>query len=135
MALLLLFFLLILDPPSSKPLFCSAAVDGFKRQGSTSLVLRAEAREALMPGHDTLNLRQALDPVVHDLDRALEREIAVALLGGPQVFTFESLGAFASHVRVQRRICRAAARTAVAVKALAPPASHTHLTPPSNSSA
>mgnify|MGYP000216802990 CR=1 FL=1 len=88
-------------------------------QGSTSLVLRAEAREALMPGHDTLNLRQALDPVVHDLDRALEREIAVALLGGPQVFTFESLGAFASHVRVQRRICRAAARTAVAFKTLA----------------
>jgi Protein-glutamine gamma-glutamyltransferase len=40
-------------------------------------------------------------------------------LGGPQVFTFESLGAFASHVRVQRRICRAAARTAVAFKTLA----------------
>ncbi|MFM8928604.1 MAG: hypothetical protein ACKOJ7_03560 [Betaproteobacteria bacterium] len=88
-------------------------------QGSTSLVLRAEAREALMPGHDSLNLRQALDPVVHDLDHTLEREIAVALLGGPQVFTFESLGAFASHVRVQRRICRAAARTAVAFKPLA----------------
>lgn len=88
-------------------------------QGSTALVLTPEAQAALMPGHDTLHLRQHLDPVVADLDRALEREVAVALLGGPQPFHFDSAAGFASHVRVQRRICRAAARTAVAFKTLA----------------
>ena len=78
-------------------------------QGSTALVLTPEAQAALMPGHDTLHLRQHLDPVVADLDRALEREVAVALLGSPQPFHFDSAAGFASHVRVQRRICRAAA--------------------------
>jgi len=88
-------------------------------QGSTCLVLTEDARQALMPGHNTLNLRPCLDPVISDLDRALERETAVALLGSPQAFQFETAAEFASHVRVQRRICRAAARTAVAFKTLA----------------
>jgi hypothetical protein len=88
-------------------------------QGDNCLTLTPETRSTLMPDHDSLNLRQALDPVVHDLDRALEREIAVALLGGPNVLAFDDVSAFASHVRVQRRICRAAARTAVAFKTLA----------------
>jgi len=85
-------------------------------QGANCLTLTPEARGSLMPGHDTLKLREGLDPLVRDLDRALEREIAVALLGGPRLMAFDSVAAFASHVRVQRRICRAAARTAVAFK-------------------
>lgn len=87
--------------------------------GSNCLMLTLEARATLMPEHDTLNLRQGLDPVVNDLDRALEREIAVALLGGPIVLAFDDAAALACHVRVQRRICRAAACTAVAFKTLA----------------
>lgn len=86
---------------------------------SSCHVLTDEAREALMPAHSTLALRERLDPVSHDLDRALEREVAVALLGNPVPCEFEDVPAFASHVRVQRRICRAAARTAVAFKTLA----------------
>ncbi len=88
-------------------------------QASSCHVLTQEAREALMPQFSTLNLRACLDPVSEDLDHALEREVAVSLLGSPVAFEFEDVDEFASHVRVQRRICRAAARTAVAFKTLA----------------
>ena len=88
-------------------------------QASTVLVLTEEAQQALMPGHNTLNLRACLDPALTHQDHALERETAVALLGSPLPFVFEGVEELASHVRVQRRICRAAARTAVAFKTLA----------------
>lgn len=92
-------------------------------QGSLCLVLGEDAQQALMPGFNTLNLRACLDPLSQgiqgDLDRAIERETAIALLGSPQPFHFETAAEFTSHVRVQRRICRAAARTAVAFKTLA----------------
>jgi hypothetical protein len=87
--------------------------------GSTCMVLTEDAHRALMPGFDTLNLRACLNPSITDLDLAIERETAVALLGAPQPFPFDSAADFASHVRVQRRICRAAERTAVAFKTLA----------------
>ena len=86
---------------------------------SSGHVLTQEAREALMPHYSTLNLRACLDPAGGDLDRVLEREVAVALLGSPVAFEFDDVDEFASHVRVQRRICRAAAQTAVAFKTLA----------------
>jgi len=88
-------------------------------RGSTCVVLKRDAQWALMPGYDTLDLRDRLSPAIADLDRALEREAAVALMGSPQPFRFDSAVEFAAHVRVQRRICRAAARTAVAFKTLA----------------
>lgn len=88
-------------------------------QASSCHVLTQEAHEALMPGFDTLGLRACLNPRDTDTDRALEREVAVALLGSPTPFHFDSVADFASHVRVQRRICRAAAQTAVAFKTLA----------------
>lgn len=86
----------------------------------SAYALSDEAFEALMPGHDTLNLRRLLDPVStpHDV-RALEREIAVSMLGAPVPQVFDCAQSFISHVRVQRRICQAAQRTAVAFKTLA----------------
>ena len=98
-------------------------------EGTTAFVLAAEALETLMPGYDTLGLGVLLGlgglgglsglggPA--DPDRALDREIAVALLGSPHPPVFDSAQAFASHVRVQRRISQAARDTAVAFKTLA----------------
>jgi hypothetical protein len=86
---------------------------------SSCHVLTEEARQVLMPQFSTLNLRSVLDPAGTDLDHSLEREVAVALLGSPVAIEFDDVETFASHVRVQRRICRAASRTAVAFKTLA----------------
>lgn len=47
---------------------------------------------------------------------ALEREILIALLGSPLRFSFASLEALASHVRVRRNMTLAARKTALAFK-------------------
>lgn len=89
-------------------------------EATTAYALAQDAFGALMPRHDTLGLRHLLDPLAGpDEARALEREIAVALLGSPLPQVFDSAQAFISHVRVQRRICGAARQTAVAFKTLA----------------
>ena len=108
--------------------------------GLGAFVLSAEAFDALMPGYDTLALsvllnardvrnsheapdargaRAADASVASAPDLALDREIAVALLGSPNPPVFDSVQAFASQVRVQRRISQAARHTAVAFKTLA----------------
>ena len=72
-------------------------------EATTAYSLSREAFDGLMPRHDTLLLRRSLDPVsLPDDDRALDREIAVALLGGPLPQVFDSVQAFISQVRVQR---------------------------------
>lgn len=96
-------------------------------EATTAYGLSDDAFAALMPGHDTLGLQTLLNPgapgsgtgEIGSEDRALEREIAVALLGGPIPLAFDSVASFISHVRVQRRIARSARRTAVAFKTLA----------------
>ena len=85
-------------------------------QGALSWRLTPEAFEALMPGYSTLELRQRLPAAAAQDSLSLEREVAVALLGSPLALSFGSVQDFASHLRVQRRIAQAAARTAVAFK-------------------
>ena len=87
-------------------------------QGLQSVVtVRPELQAAWMPGHDTLSLHQRLGHEALSQDVwALEREILIALLGSPLRFSFASLEALASHVRVRRNMTLAARKTALAFK-------------------
>lgn len=85
-------------------------------QGTVAYTLSDDAMAALMPGHDTLHLAHLLNGGRVRSEIGLEREIAVALLGSPEPLLFASAEAFASHVRVLRRIAQAAWHTAVAFK-------------------
>jgi hypothetical protein len=79
--------------------------------------LRPDFQQTHMPGYDSLNLQQSLEPAPHrDLAWALEREIWVALLGSPHRFAFTDLEALKSHVRVRRNMALAARLTALAFK-------------------
>jgi len=81
------------------------------------LTLRPEIQAAWMPGHDTMALHQHLGHAALASDPcALEREILIALLGSPLRFSFASLEALASHVRVRRNMTLAARKTALAFK-------------------
>lgn len=81
------------------------------------LNLRPEIQAAWMPGHDTMALHQHLGHAALAPDPfALEREILIALLGSPLRFSFASLEALASHVRVRRNMTLAARKTALAFK-------------------
>ena len=81
------------------------------------LTLRPEIQTAWMPGHDTMALQQHLGHAALASDPfALEREILIALLGSPLRFSFASLEALASHVRVRRNMTLAARKTALAFK-------------------
>lgn len=81
------------------------------------LTLRPEIHAAWMPGHDTMALHQHLGHAALAPDPfALEREILIALLGSPLRFSFASLEALASHVRVRRNMTLAARKTALAFK-------------------
>ena len=87
-------------------------------QGLHSVVsLRPELQAAWMPQHDTLYLHQRLghEALCSDV-HALDREILIALLGSPLRFSFASLDALASHVRVRRHMTLAARKTALAFK-------------------
>ena len=73
-----------------------------------------------MPGHDTLGLHQRLSKTKDDpADWTVEREIAVALLGSPHLFSFANLSALQSHIRVRRNMVLAARKTALAFKTVA----------------
>ena len=79
--------------------------------------LRPELQAAWMPHHDTMALHQRLGHEALSNDVwALEREILIALLGSPLRFSFASLEALASHVRVRRNMTLAARKTALAFK-------------------
>ena len=79
--------------------------------------LRHELQAAWMPQHNTLSLHQHLAHEALSSDAsALEREIVVALLGSPLRFSFASLEALRSHVRVRRHMTLAARKTALAFK-------------------
>lgn len=79
--------------------------------------LRHELQAAWMPQHNTLSLHQQLAQEALSSDAmALEREIVVALLGSPLRFSFASLEALTSHVRVRRHMTLAARKTALAFK-------------------
>ncbi|MDI9232752.1 hypothetical protein [Limnohabitans lacus] len=82
-----------------------------------ALSLRQEQQAAWMPQHNTLSLHQHLahEGLSSDV-MALEREIVVALLGSPLRFSFASLEALRSHVRVRRHMTLAARKTALAFK-------------------
>ena len=81
------------------------------------LTLRPEIQAAWMPGHDTMALHQRLGHAALAPDPfALEREILIALLGSPLRFSFASLEALTSHVRVRRHMTLAARKTALAFK-------------------
>lgn len=86
-------------------------------QGATGLLLtlRRDAAEAWVPDHDTLGLRAALDATLGEADAAtvLEREAAVALLGGPVEQSMPSLDEWFSAVRMRRHLADAASRTAM----------------------
>jgi len=81
------------------------------------MILRPQVEEAWMPQHDAMSLHQHLAhaPLTNDAF-ALEREIVVALLGSPLRFSFASLDALTSHVRVRRHMTLAARKTALAFK-------------------
>lgn len=77
--------------------------------------LHPEVLQQLMPGHDTLYLHQTLGHHHSALPHgALEREICVALLGSPHLFSFANLASLQSHVRVRRNMVLAARKTALA---------------------
>lgn len=81
--------------------------------GSPVFRLRADVRCDWLPDHDTLGIagRLGLDIAGNATDK--EREIVIALLGGPVCFDFPSLATFESMLRVRRNIAAAAARTAL----------------------
>ena len=84
---------------------------------SVQCTLQPSALEQLMPGHDTLGLHQRLSQTKDDpADWTVEREIAVALLGSPHLFSFANLAALQSHIRVRRNMALAARKTALAFK-------------------
>jgi hypothetical protein len=79
--------------------------------------LQPKALEQLMPDHDTLGLHQRLSQTQDDRPEwTVEREIAVALLGSPHLFSFANLAALQSHIRVRRNMVLAARKTALAFK-------------------
>ena len=82
-----------------------------------ALSLSQEQQAAWLPQHNTLPLHQHLahEGLSSDV-MALEREIVVALLGSPLRFSFASLEALRSHVRVRRHMTLAARKTALAFK-------------------
>jgi hypothetical protein len=84
---------------------------------SVQCTLQPKALEQLMPGHDTLGLHQRLSQTRDDRPEwTVEREIAVALLGSPHLFSFANLAALQSHIRVRRNMVLAARKTALAFK-------------------
>lgn len=93
--------------------------------GTVTLMVKllSEFQQAHMPGYDSLNLHSALGPA-KQADQvgeawALEREIWVALLGSPHLFSFANLAALQSHIRVRRNMVLAARKTALAFKTVA----------------
>lgn len=93
------------------------------KNGQTTLIfnLRPDLFPAWLPEHDTLSLHQTLGHGANVGSEAqqlwfLEREIWVALLGAPIRFSFPSLEALKSHIRVRRNIAWAARKTALAFK-------------------
>jgi hypothetical protein len=109
----------------------AAWLGGFELQTSTQTVtldhpekgllvqctLQPNTLAQLMPGHDTLGLHQRLSqPQDQGPDWTVEREIAVALLGSPHLFSFANLAALQSHIRVRRNMVLAARKTALAFK-------------------
>jgi hypothetical protein len=84
---------------------------------SVQCSLQPHALEQLMPGHDTLGLHQRLGHTQDaPPDWTLEREVTVALLGSPHLFSFANLAALQSHIRVRRNMVLAARKTALAFK-------------------
>lgn len=82
--------------------------------------LRPQVLADWLPGHDTLGLQDRLrrgGPA--DPRQDLEREILVAMLASPTGFTFPSVAALASAIRVRRNIAEAARKTALAFKTAA----------------
>jgi hypothetical protein len=89
--------------------------------------------QAHMPAHDTLALHTTLaqpegredeqqgeqQDEQQDKHTALDREILVALLAAPQPFTFASVTALRSHIRVRRWMALAAGKTTLAFKTAA----------------
>jgi hypothetical protein len=109
----------------------TAWLGGFELQTSTQTVaqdrpdggfsvqctLQPKALEQLMPGHDTLGLHQRLSQAKDDQPEwTVQREIAVALLGSPHLFSFANLAALQSHIRVRCNMVLAARKTALAFK-------------------
>ena len=71
------------------------------------------------PGHDTLDILHRWKPLqeaetLADEQKALDREIMVALLASPTAFHFSDLEALASSIRVRRFMVEAARKTALA---------------------
>ncbi|MCE2783196.1 MAG: hypothetical protein LW702_15025 [Comamonadaceae bacterium] len=95
----------------------SVTLDHPDRGLSVQCTLQPKALEQLMPGHDTLGLHQRLSQTQDDRPNwTLEREITVALLGSPHLFSFANLAALQSHIRVRRNMVLAARKTALAFK-------------------
>lgn len=84
---------------------------------SVRCVLLPDALQHFMPEHDTLGLHQRLSHADNErADWAIEREVCVALLGSPHLFSFTNLATLQSHVRVRRNMVLAARKTALAFK-------------------
>lgn len=88
--------------------FEEAAADG-----ASMFRLRADVQRSWLPGGDTLGIATRLGLDVAGSATDSEREIVIALLGGPVCFEYPSLAAFESMLRVRRNIAAAAARTAL----------------------
>lgn len=82
--------------------------------GFVRLRLREDAAREWLPGDDTLGLceKLALDTVGRRDD--LEREILLAMLGGPVAFEYPSFEELGAAVRIRQNIVEAARRTALA---------------------
>ncbi len=75
--------------------------------------LHDDVRREWLPDWDTLGIAARLNLDVAGNPADQEREIVLALLGGPAIFEFPSMAGFESALRVRCNIATAAARTAL----------------------
>lgn len=94
--------------------FQDQIVAGAASGGGMVFSLRDDVRQAWLPEWDTLDIasRLGLDVAGDPVDQ--EREILLAMLGGPVAFDFPSFTELESAVRMRRNIAHAAGRTALA---------------------
>jgi hypothetical protein len=82
--------------------------------GALCFRLNSDARQEWLPEFDTLDLagRLGLDVLTDQADQ--EREILLAMLGGPVAFEYRSYAELESAVRIRRNVANAARKTALA---------------------
>ena len=93
-----------------------AVVESYDDSGNSivSAVLSPDAFDCLTPGFNTISLCNFLSLAPASDDQNLEREIVLAMLASPLLFSYPSFEEFTSAVRVRSHIVRNARLTALA---------------------